>query len=102
MSPTRYKPVILFFLLAVFCRELTADSFRCGRKLISVGDSTGELARVCGEPRYKDRGRETIRVDGVSKETSIERWHYKKSSRGLEHIVVIYEGRVAAVQAGRR
>jgi len=98
----RHKPATLLFLLLVFCQELSADSFRCGRKLINTGDSTGELARVCGEPRHKDRGRETIRIDGVSKETSIERWYYKKNSRSLEHIILIYKGRVAAVQVGRR
>lgn len=102
MHTWRLKPVFAIFFLVTNCQELAADSFRCGRKLINVGDSTGELARVCGEPRHKDRGRETIRIDRVSRETSVERWYYKRSSRSLEHIIVIYKGRVAAVQVGHR
>jgi len=93
---------MLLCLLMSLGHELMADSFRCGRKLISVGDSAGELVRACGEPRVKDRGKETLRVNGVSKETSVEHWYYKKSSRSLEHIVVIHKGKVAAVQVGHR
>jgi hypothetical protein len=96
------KPIILFCLLMAPGQELMADSFRCGRKLVSVGDSAGDLARACGEPRYKDRGKETLRVNGVSGEMSVERWYYKKSARSLEHIVVIHKGRVVAVQVGHR
>jgi len=98
-GPTSFIPV---FLLAFICQDLTADSFRCGRKLVSVGDSSSELVRVCGQPRHKDRGRERIRVDGVSRETSVERWYYKKSTRGLEHVIIINRGRVAAVEVGSR
>ena len=93
---------MLLCLLALFVQELSADSFRCGRKLVSVGDSAGDLVRTCGEPGYKNRGKETIKVNGVSKETSVEHWYYKKSSRSLEHIVIIHKGRVAAVEVGHR
>ncbi len=96
------KPAILFCLLVLPGQQPEADSFRCGRKLISIGDSAGDLARACGQPRHKDRGKETVRVNGVSKETSVERWYYKKSARSLEHIIVINKGRVAAVQVGHR
>jgi len=98
----RRHPMILFCSLALFAQELSADSFRCGRKLVSVGDSAGGLVRVCGEPIHKDRGKETIKVNGVAKETSVERWYYKKSSRSLEHVIIIYKGRVAAVELGHR
>lgn len=88
--------------LAVFCQDLAADGIRCGRKLVHVGDSAGELVRECGQPRHKDRGRETVSVRGVKKETSVERWYYKKSSRSLEHVVLIYQGKVVAVEVGSR
>lgn len=94
--------IIPLCLLALFSQELFADSFRCGRKLISVGDSAGKLARVCGAPQHKDRGKETILVNGIPKETSVERWYYKKSSRSLEHVIIIYKGRMAAVEVGHR
>ena len=97
-----FKFQVLCCALAVFASDLSADSFRCGRKLISTGDTASDLLRVCGEPRYKDRGNEKIKVNGVSKNTRVERWYYKKSSRSLEHAILIYKGSVVAVEIGDR
>ena len=96
------KLVVLYCVLTVFVPDLSADSFRCGRKLISTGDSASEVLRVCGEPHYKDRGNEKIKVNGVSKNTRVERWYYKKSSRSLEHAILIHKGNVVAVEVGDR
>lgn len=79
-----------------------ADSYRCGRKIIQNGDSSADVLRVCGEPRHKDRGQESIRFGAVPQTVSVERWYYKKSSRSLEHIVVIYRGKVIAINVGAR
>ena len=94
--------VVSILALLVACQDLAADGIRCGRKLVHVGDSAGELFRVCGQPAHKDRGRQTVSVRGVKKETSVERWYYKKSSRSLEHVVMIYQGKVVAVEVGGR
>jgi len=102
MRSRHHKTAVLLCSLALFAQELSADNFRCGRKLVSVGDSAGGLARACGEPKHKDRGRATIRVGGVAREASVERWYYKKSSRSLEYIVIVHNGRVAAVELGHR
>jgi len=102
MQRFHHKIKVLCFILAVYGSELFADSFRCGRKLIKTGDSTSDLIRVCGEPRHKNRGEEKIKVNGVVKNTSVQRWYYKKSSRSLEHIVLIYKGRVSAIEVGER
>ena len=96
------KLTILLFVLAGYGPGLSADSFRCGRKLIKTGDSTSDVIRVCGEPRHKDRGYEKIRVNGELRNTSVQRWYYKKSTRSLEHIILIYKGRVNAVEIGER
>jgi hypothetical protein len=97
-----YRNTFLFALLLILAQDLLADSFRCGRKLISTGDSSGELLRVCGEPFHKDRGQEKIKVDGFIKNSSVERWYYKKSKRSLEHIIVVYQGTVRAILVGNR
>jgi hypothetical protein len=86
----------------MFVPDLSADSYRCGRKLISTGDSASTLLHVCGEPRYKDRGNEQIKVNGISKNTRVERWYYKKSSRSIEHAILLYKGSVVAVEVGSR
>jgi hypothetical protein len=94
------KTLLIILVVNVSC--LSADSFRCGRKLISTGDSTGDVIRICGEPRHKNRGQEKIKVNGVFKITNVERWYYKKSGRSLEHIILIYKGRVSAIEVGER
>jgi hypothetical protein len=88
--------------LLLVCQDLAADGIRCGRKLVHVGDSAGALIRACGAPAHKDRGRQTVSVQGVKKETNVERWYYKKNSRSLEHVVMIYQGKVVAVEVGSR
>ena len=79
-----------------------ADSYRCGRKLVRTGDSSAAVLRVCGEPRFKDRGHERVVLDGGSKLLPVERWHYKRSRRSLEHVVMLYRGRVIAISVGGR
>ena len=94
------------FLAVIFSSayvpQLYGDSFRCGRKLVHAGDTRAELLRVCGEPIHKDRGRVEVDVDGIRKNVSAERWHYKKSSRSLEHVVIVYRGNVEKVIVGNR
>ena len=94
--------MVCFLVMPAFIDTAIADSFRCGRKVVRTGDSPGDLLRSCGEPRYKDRGYENIRVQGRQKKARVERWYYKKSSRRLEQIVVIHKGRIIAINTGRR
>jgi hypothetical protein len=96
------KILAVSFALASSVPDLSADSFRCGLKLIKTGDSTSELLRVCGKPIYKDRGVARIKVNGVIKEAKVQRWHYKKSSRRLEHVVLIFRGQVHGIETGSR
>ncbi len=98
------QPVFIagFLLLSMFVDPAIADSFRCGRKVVRTGDSPAELLQRCGEPRYKDRGYENLRVQGGQKKLRVERWYYKKSSRQLEQIVLIHKGRIVAINTGRR
>ena len=102
MNRCALKLTASFFVLMAHAPGLWADGYRCGRKLITSGDSSGDLIRVCGEPHHKDRGYEKIKVNGVSKDTRVERWYYKKNSRSLEHVILIYKGRVNAIKVGGR
>jgi len=43
-----------------------------------------------------------VEVDGVARKVRVERWHYKRGSRSLEHVVLIHRGRIAAIELGRR
>ncbi len=101
--PARILALILILVIVSTLPVKTeADSFRCSGKIIRSGDSSADLRQKCGEPRSKDRGSESVRIQGVQKEVRVERWHYKKSSRSLGRIVMIYKGRVVAIETGGR
>lgn len=78
-----------------------ADSVRCARQLVRDGDSTARLLRLCGEPRRRDSGTERVMIDGAWGPQRVQRWYYRKNRRSLEYVVMIYRGRVVAIEAGR-
>jgi len=94
--------LVLLMGLTVFCDGLSADSYRCGRKLIRSGDSTADLLRVCGEPGYKDRGRQSIELNGSRTQAAVERWFYRQGKRSLQHIVILHRGKVVAIEVTGR
>ena len=99
------KPAINLFFLAGLLSLPTyagADSYRCGRKLVRTGDSAAKVLEVCGEPRFKSGGQGEIRIRGVVKQARVQRWHYRQGSRRLEHVVLIYKGKVAAIEVAGR
>jgi len=79
-----------------------ADSYRCGRQLVRDGDAAARLLRLCGEPRRRDSGTETVMVDGAWGPQRVQRWYYRKNRRSLEYVVMLYRGRIVAIEAGRR
>ena len=60
--------------------------------------SVAKVLQVCGEPRHKSSGQGEIKIRGVAKTTRVQRWHYRQGSRRLEHVVLIYKGKVAAIE----
>lgn len=94
-----------FLLLAVvtgLTDSVAADSYRCGRQLVKDGDSAKRLLKVCGEPRRRDSGTETVMVDGAWGPQRVQRWYYRKNRRSLEYVVLVYRGRIVAIAARRR
>jgi len=95
-------PSLLIFLLSCVVRESGADSYRCGQKLIRTGDASADVLRVCGEPRYRDRGLEKIVLEGAPQRLTVERWYYRQGSRSLEHVVMLHRGQVVRIAVGGR
>ena len=82
--------------------SLQADSFRCGSKVVRTGDSPHELRQRCGEPQGEDSGYEEFWLDGKLQKVWVKRWHYKRGSRQLARVVLIYRGEIVAIQTGER
>lgn len=102
MEAKALSATAILAVLLVLPVGLDADSYRCGRKLVRTGDSVSRLLQICGEPRFKSSGSDLIEIDGIPKKASVKRWHYKQGSRSLERIVLIYKGKIAAIEVGGR
>jgi hypothetical protein len=89
-------------MLLLFTSDMAADSYRCGRKLVRTGDSSGDLLRICGEPHHKDRGTEKIYANGKTINARVERWYYRKNSRSVERMVLLQGGRIVAIELGSK
>lgn len=96
------RALTLSLLLTCCLQEVAADSYRCGRKLVRSGDSPADVLRVCGQPLRKDRSYEKVQEGGAVKSLPVERWYYRQGRRSLEHMVIIYRGKVVAITAGSR
>ncbi len=91
---------VLLWLLPLPAAE--ADSFRCGHKVVRNGDAQSTVLAACGEPQRKDTAQEAIWSGASQKTVRVHRWYYKSSSRKLERVVLLYQGKVIAVQTGGR
>ena len=88
--------------LLLLAESLQADSFRCGRKVVRSGDSQSEVLAACGEPQRRESKQEALWLGSSQKNVPVKAWYYKRSSRKLERIVLIYQGKVVAVRTGGR
>ena len=93
---------IALLLGAANSEALLADSMRCGQKVVRTGDSPSALLDRCGTPRHKSKAYAEIKTEDGMREVRVDQWHYKKSERSLERIVMIYRGEIVRVETGRR
>ena len=97
-----YLSLILWSAIALLCMPAHADSIRCGRHVISQGDTVEELSRECGEPIKRQSVKETIQIDGSFMKARLELWHYQLDERRLSREVMVYKGEVVGVRMGSR
>ncbi|NND43998.1 MAG: DUF2845 domain-containing protein [Xanthomonadales bacterium] len=87
--------IILLAMLASTTAE--AASFRCGTRIVIIGDSIGRLVRACGKPALKYKARETIREDGRRQTTGVTHWVYERGRR-KNMVVSVRSGKVVRIQ----
>lgn len=89
---------LLIFLLATSI-DATADSFRCGTRLVLTGDPVTRLTRACGQPERTYKGRAHIGNRGNTRPTSVTQWVYRRSGK-REMIVSVKDGIVVKISRG--
>jgi len=89
-------------LAFTFCILLSniapADSFRCGRTLVKVGDTSNTLLRKCGNPVRKYTSKEIFSDHGRQVQTGVSNWVFQRKG-GKDMIVSVYSGAVVKMQA---
>lgn len=112
--------IIMFHvaLLAV-ASEAEADGMRCGRRLISTGDSLYRVRSVCGEPADAQRSvvtkteRRRVRVpcgeradarcertEEYARDIIVDEWTYDFGARRFIRYLTFFDGRLERVATG--
>jgi hypothetical protein len=85
-------------LIAVFlCINASADSFRCGRSLVKIGESNNALIKKCGEPVRKYSSKERLVDQGQSSVVGVSNWVYQRSGK-KDMIVSIRSGAIVKIE----
>ncbi|MCP4045966.1 MAG: DUF2845 domain-containing protein [Gammaproteobacteria bacterium] len=87
----------LFTIFMSFSISASAASFRCGRALVKVDESTNALIKKCGKPVRKYSSKETVSEHGHQKRIGVSNWVYERRGK-KDMIVSIYSGTVVKIQ----
>ena len=90
------KKIILLFITFSISTSSSADSFRCGRKLVKQNESINALIKKCGKPVRKYSSKEQTSVEGRQKRISVSNWVYERRGK-RDMIVSIHEGSVIKI-----
>jgi hypothetical protein len=103
------KRLLLALLLAAAAGSVQADALRCGTKLVTEGDTRGEVTAKCGDPTEVDHssilvppitwinGR-PVQVGGGLIEVPVEVWLFNLGPNKLMRRVRFEDGRVVAIE----
>lgn len=84
------KNFMLFILLVLIFSDAWASSFRCGRTLVKLGESTNTLIKKCGQPVRKYSGREVVNNHGRLSRVGVSNWVFER--RGKKDMIVSVSG----------
>jgi hypothetical protein len=79
-----------------------AATWRCGKRLVGVGDSVGQVLARCGGPSYQNESLEavTVRISPLEKLTrfvSVERWIYDRGPHEFVRELTFRDGILAHI-----
>ena len=91
------KKLLLGILLAPVLINANADSFRCGRTLVKVNESTNALIKKCGKPVRKFSSKEIVSENGHRSSVGVTNWVYERRGK-KDMIVSVRNGTVTNIQ----
>ena len=91
------KKLLVGILLAPVLINANADSFRCGRALVKVNESTNALIKKCGKPVRKFSSKEIVSENGRRSSVGVTNWVYERRGK-KDMIVSVRNGTVTNIQ----
>ena len=89
--------LMLCALLTVISSNTPADSFRCGRSIVKLGESSNALIKKCGDPLRKYSSKETVNEHGHQSNVPVSNWVYTRKGKH-DMIVSVRSGAVIKIQ----
>ena len=89
--------LLLCALLIWVSSNAFADSFRCGRSVVKLGESSNALIKKCGDPVRKYSSKETIYEGGRQSSVGVSNWVYDRKGK-KDMIVSVRSGSVIKIQ----
>jgi Protein of unknown function (DUF2845) len=93
--------ILLCLLVPALAR---AETFRCGKWLISAESSVAELTQKCGTPTARESKTEDIKARNQfglmikTGETTTEVWTFDRGERAAAMVVTIIDGRIKKIE----
>jgi hypothetical protein len=86
-----------------------AETFRCGKWLVTEELTLDELTQKCGAPTSRESKTEDIKVRNRNNglmiktgETTTERWTYDRGTGAAPMVVIIVDGRIKSIERLRK
>ncbi len=79
---------------------LADDGFRCGNRIVSVGEPAAQVRNKCGAPASVDRHEEAYREGGSGAKISVELWTYDFGPSSFIRVLRFENGVLRRVDTG--
>lgn len=89
--------LLLSTLFILLSDNSHADSFRCGRSLVTEGDSSNALIKKCGNPERKYSSKATVKSNGRKTSVGVSNWVYARTGK-RDMIVSVRSGVVVRIK----
>jgi hypothetical protein len=91
---------ILISLLCLAANNASAeDTLRCGSKIVTVGMTSVEVLKYCGEPTSTEVEEHDIRSGGrVIGKTQLNRWTYDRGSVGKPKVLEFDQDKLMSIK----
>jgi len=91
------KSLLLPLAVILLANTASADSFRCGRKLVKQGDSSSALLKKCGKPGHKFSSKTSVSERGRVSKVSVSNWVYERTGK-RDMVVSVRSGTIIKIE----